>query len=172
MKVKTYGVYELTEWHGKVKAGSLEVRVSFTGGTSSPSGAQPAYFVTKDPITQFVIENSKEFKSGFITLTMSQDVPGTHPRMAVPKLVPSPVPSNVPSSEADLSDTSDISDPSDNSDPSDPSETAGLTQMEFACNDDARDYLMEHFGFVRSKLHTQAEMIEAGKSKGVEIHFV
>lgn len=40
MKVKTYGVPDLTEWHGKVKAGTLEVSVSFTGGTASPSGAQ------------------------------------------------------------------------------------------------------------------------------------
>lgn len=84
MIVKTYGVPDLTEWHGKLKAGSLEVKVSFTGGTASPSGAQPAYMVTKDPITQFVIEHSKEFKSGFIILVMSQNIPGTHPRMAIP----------------------------------------------------------------------------------------
>lgn len=51
----------------------------------SPSGAQPAYFVTKDPITQFVIENSKEYKNGFIYLEMSQEKPGEHPRMAVAK---------------------------------------------------------------------------------------
>lgn len=86
MKVKTYGVPGLTEWHGKIKAGSLEVSVSFTGGTASPSGAQPAYFMTKDPIVQFVIENSKEFKNGFIILVMSQEVAGNHPRLAVPKV--------------------------------------------------------------------------------------
>ncbi len=90
MIVKTYGVPDLTEWHGKLKAGSLEVKVSFTGGTASPSGAQPAYMVTKDPITQFVIEHSKEFKSGFIILVMSQNIPGTHPRMAIPKPQPQP----------------------------------------------------------------------------------
>ena len=85
MKVKTYGVPELTEWQGKLKAGSIEVNVLFTGGTASPSGAQPAYFVTKDPITQFVIENSKEFKDGFIILMMQTELPGVHPRMAIPK---------------------------------------------------------------------------------------
>ena len=62
MQVKTYGINGLTEWHGDIKAGSISVRVSFTGGTASPSGAQPAYYMTKDPITQFVIENSNEFK--------------------------------------------------------------------------------------------------------------
>ena len=85
MQVKTYGINGLTEWHGDIKAGSISVRVSFTGGTASPSGAQPAYYMTKDPITQFVIENSNEFKSGFIHLEMSHEIPGEHPRMAVPK---------------------------------------------------------------------------------------
>lgn len=85
MKVKTYGISGLTEWHGKIKAGNLEVSVSFVGGTASPSGAQPAYYMTKDPIVQFVIENSEEFKSGVIELHMSQDVSGDHPREAKPK---------------------------------------------------------------------------------------
>lgn len=84
MKVNTYGINGLTEWYGDLKSGSISVKVSFVGGTASPSGAQPAYFVTKDPITQFVIENSKEFKSGFIHLEMSQEIPGNHPRMAIP----------------------------------------------------------------------------------------
>ena len=87
MKVKTYGISGLTEWHGKVKAGNLEVSVSFIGGTASPSGAQPAYYMTKDPIVQFVIENSEEFKSGVIELHMSQDVNGDHPREAKPKQI-------------------------------------------------------------------------------------
>ena len=87
MKVKTYGIYSLTEWHGKVKAGTIEVNVSFVGGTACPSGSQPAYMVTKDPITQFVIENSKEFKDGFIVLVMCEEIGGNHRRMAVPKPV-------------------------------------------------------------------------------------
>lgn len=87
MKVKTYGIYSLTEWHGKVKAGTIEVNVSFVGGTASPSGSQPAYMVTKDPITQFVIENSKEFKDGFIVLVMCEEIGGNHRRMAVPNPV-------------------------------------------------------------------------------------
>lgn len=87
MKVKTYGIYSLTEWHGNVKAGTIEVNVSFVGGTASPSGSQPAYMVTKDPITQFVIENSKEFKDGFIVLVMCEEIGGNHRRMAVPKPV-------------------------------------------------------------------------------------
>ena len=75
----------MSERHGKLKVGSIETNVSFVGGTASPSGSQPAYMTTKDPIAQFVIENSREFKSGFIILLLTQEVAGVHPRMAVPK---------------------------------------------------------------------------------------
>lgn len=85
MKVKTYGIPGLSEWHGKLKVGTIESNVSFVGGTASPSGSQPAYMTTKDPITQFVIENSKEYKDGFIILMLTQEMAGVHPRMAVPK---------------------------------------------------------------------------------------
>lgn len=85
MVIKTYAIHGLSEWHGDIKAGAISVRVSFTGGTASPSGAVPAYYMTKDPVTQFVIENSKEFKSGFIRIEMQQTIAGEHPRMAVVK---------------------------------------------------------------------------------------
>lgn len=85
MVVKTYGIRGLSEWYGTLKAGSLSVDVAFTGGTASPSGARPAYMVEKDPVKQFVIEHSKEFKDGFIYIEMKQETPGNHPRQAVAK---------------------------------------------------------------------------------------
>lgn len=88
MLIKTYGINGLAEWYGKLTVGTISVDVAFTGGTASPSGARPAYMVVKDPIKQFVIENSKEFKSGFIHLEMQQEVAGSHPRQAVPKDAP------------------------------------------------------------------------------------
>ena len=84
MLVKTYGINGLSEWYGKLSAGTLTTNVAFTGGTVSPSGAQPAYMVVKDPIQQFIIEHSKEFADGFIHLEMQQEAPGVHPRMAMP----------------------------------------------------------------------------------------
>ena len=47
-----------------------------------------------------------------------------------------------------------------------------MTQVEFSCNDDARDYLEQNFGFIRSKLRNREDILNAGKSKGVEILFV
>lgn len=148
MKVKTYGVPGLTEWHGKVRAGSIEVSVSFTGGTASPSGAQPAYYMTKDPIVQFVIENSKEFKSGFIIVVMSQDIAGEHPRMAIPKNARG----NAGESNATKAETAE--------------KTLTLT---FSFNDEAKDYLVDNFGAVRTKIMTRQQIEDFAKGKGISI---
>lgn len=190
MKIKTYGVPGLTEWHGKVKAGSIEVAVSFTGGTASPSGAQPAYYMTKDPIVQFVIEHCKEFRDGFIILVMSQDMPGQHPRMAVPKPktkpkdTPTPNPSNTddnsdpdtqsvktseeqqPTSEQDLQDGGDVN--------ADGSDGADCNKVEVADKNEAIEYLKEHFAdknYTATSLRTKAAFDAACKECGVEFVF-
>ena len=166
MKVKTYGVPGLTEWHGKVKAGSIEVEVSFRGGTASPSGAQPAYFVTKDPITQFIIENSKEYKNGFIILVMQQEAPGEHPRMAVPK----PKPAVEKASET----VSDKNEPAE-----EPKENAAAVEepvpgtpeaITVADKYDAIEYLKEHFpdkNYTSSGLRAKTAFEAACKECGV-----
>ena len=149
MKIKTYGINNLSEWHGEVKTGSISVRVSFTGGTASPSGAQPAYMVTKDPITQFVIENSKEFKDGFIHLEMSQDMPGEHHRMAVPKNIPTT--NNEPQS---------VTIPQSTEEPQ-------SNKVEVTDWDDARDYLAEHCGVLRSTMRSKSKVLEAAKENNI-----
>jgi hypothetical protein len=185
MKVKTYGVPDLTEWHGKVKAGSLEVSVSFTGGTASPSGAQPAYFMTKDPIVQFVIENSKEFKNGFIILVMSQEIAGEHRRMAIPKPAPA---ANQPVKEETITPVAPA--PSQEPAPAEdntPDENAQEEETGEPAQDDAEDgairvadkseaieYLKEHFadkGYTATKLRTQGAFDAACKECGVEFVF-
>lgn len=157
MKVKTYGVPELTEWHGKIKAGSLEVAVSFTGGTSSPGGAQPAYFVTKDPITQFIIEHSNEFKNRFIILLMSQDVPGQHPRAAVPKAKAAPKDEDENPKKEDKKD----------------GETDTVT-VEVPDKTDAVEYLKEHFpdrGYTQTQLRTKTAFEAACQECKVKFMF-
>lgn len=197
MKVKTYGIYSLTEWHGKVKAGTIEVNVSFVGGTASPSGSQPAYMVTKDPITQFVIENSKEFKDGFIVLVMCEEIGGNHRRMAVPKpVVEQPKTDDAPTTQqqgteepktetpaADATGTVDDADenPSDEGegveggiDPADGTVTAdGKRIVEVTDIDDARDYLVDEYGIARSSLRSNVSVHRAAEEhnivfKGIE----
>lgn len=146
MKVNTYGIYGLTEWQGKLKAGNIEVNVAFAGGTASSTGAQPAYFVTKNPITQFVIENSKEFKSGFIHLEMSQEIEGVHPSVAMPKAAPAKE-TVAPESE-----------------------TASVETIKVADKSEAVEWLKERFpdeGYTSVKLRSMSAVNEAAKKHGV-----
>lgn len=173
MEIKTYGVYGLTEWHGKVKAGTLEANLSFVGGTSSPSGSQPAYMVTKDPITQFVIENSKEYKSGFISLVMRQVLPGTHMRIATHK----PVPDSDEQANEHLPEETETMKPAVDVETPTP-ETCieqgerGFTEVEFSTNQEAKDYLTKTFGVKGGLMRTRAEIIAVGETYGVKIIFV
>lgn len=175
MEIKTYGVYGLTEWHGKVKAGTIEVKVSLVGGTSSPSGTQPAYMVTKDPVVQFVIENSKEFKSGFIRLVMKQELPGTHKRIAVHKPVADDATRTISASVENGSSTDgttteaspEVTEEADGK----ADEATTPTEVEFSTNQEAKDYLANTFG-VKGALKTRAEIIAVGETYGVKITFV
>lgn len=186
MKVKTYGVPGLTEWHGKLKAGSIEVSASFVGGTASPSGAQPAYFMTKDPIVQFVIEHSKEYKSGFIILVMSQDVAGEHPRMAVPK--PAPVPETpapvaegtvtptTPAEETPAEEVRPTGETQDETlqDDGNGGDDADGNNVKVADKNEAIEYLKEHFAeknYTATSLRTKTAFEAACKECGVEFVF-
>lgn len=183
MKVKTYGVPGLTEWHGKLKAGSIEVSASFVGGTASPSGAQPAYFMTKDPIVQFVIEHSKEYKSGFIILVMSQDVAGEHPRMAVPKPAPvpetpapvvkEPVTPTTPAEETPAEAEQPTGETQDETLQGD-GEDADGGKIKVADKNEAIEYLKEHFAeknYTATSLRTKTAFEAACKECGVEFVF-
>lgn len=189
MKVKTYGVPGLTEWHGKVRAGSIEVQVSFKGGTASPSGAQPAYLTTKDPITQFVIENSKEFKRGTIVLMMQQDVPGEHPRMAVPKPAPAPKEDENPKGDANDGNAvvqepeqPEVAEPSqgDSADSQAAADSQGevaddgLQTVTVADKGDAVEWLKEHYpdkGYTATNLRTKAAFEAACVECGVKFEY-
>lgn len=165
MKVKTYGINGLTEWHGDVKAGAISVRVSFTGGTASPSGAQPAYFMTKDPITQFVIENSNEFKSGFIHLEMMHELPGEHHRMAMPKEQPEPAAEAKPAEAKPAETAEEVVEESSESD----SETAA-TVIKVSDKAEAVEWLKEHYpdkGYTGFKLRGKEAFESACKENNV-----
>lgn len=162
MKVKTYGIPGLSEWHGKVKAGSIAINVSFTGGTASPSGAQPAYFMTKDPITQFVIENSKEYKQGFIILVMQQEAPGDHPRMAVPKTRAKKQP--ISAEEPETSEDEVVANET-------PKAETTAQKIEVPGLEEAKAYLVENFGISRTKLRSRKQIEDTAAANGIEFIF-
>lgn len=73
---KTYAIYNLTEKHTSFFLGKTRVQVSFTGGIVTKKGVTPATFTTEDPVVQFAIENSADFKKGTITLRSKYPMQG------------------------------------------------------------------------------------------------
>ena len=74
-KRKTYGVSGYMEWVALIECGKATVKVHFSGGSLTGYGVTPAEFTTQNPMTQALIENSKEFKSGKIFLL--REIEGT-----------------------------------------------------------------------------------------------
>lgn len=75
VKRKTYGVSGYMEWVALIECGKATVKVHFSGGSLTGYGVTPAEFTTQNPMTQAIIENSKEFKSGKIFLL--REIEGT-----------------------------------------------------------------------------------------------
>lgn len=58
-----------------IECGKATVKVHFSGGSLTGYGVTPAEFTTQNPMTQAIIENSKDFKSGKIFLL--REIEGT-----------------------------------------------------------------------------------------------
>lgn len=170
MTIKTYAIHGLSEWHGDIKAGAISVRVSFTGGTASPSGALPAYFMTKDPVTQFVIENSKEYKNGFISLEMQQTIAGEHPRMATHKPTPAEVAGSVTPESDEAEEVAEETSETAAAETEKAEAEDNGNVVKVATKGDAVEWLKEHYpeeGYTSVKLRGKA-FDEACKKHGVE----
>lgn len=63
------------EWVALIECGKATVKVHFSGGSLTGYGVTPAEFTTQNPMTQAIIENSKEFKRGKIFLL--REIEGT-----------------------------------------------------------------------------------------------
>ena len=74
-KRKTYGVSGYMERVALIECGKATVKVHFSGGSLTGYGVTPAEFTTQNPMTQAIIENSKDFKSGKIFLL--REIEGT-----------------------------------------------------------------------------------------------
>ncbi len=203
----TYGVYHLVEWIAVLSLGKAKVKVQFTGGATTTQGVTPATYTTADPVVQFAIERSPEFRRGKIKIIRSCDLGGeveigrNLSRMGSVSDVAAGNPGGaevakpveeihapevmdehqhmteaVGRSEDDCfqgDDTGGVSSSSAAASSSDDSDAASdMVQVEFSCNDDAKDYLEQTFGFVRSKLRNREDIVKAARSKGVEIIFV
>lgn len=77
--IKTYGIDGLLEWYGTVSFGTMSMKVAFTNGSVTAYGVSPASFTTTDKLTQFVIENSEDFKNHRIRIVRSAVIEAEEP---------------------------------------------------------------------------------------------
>lgn len=180
----TYGVSGMMEYQAVVKVGKKNVSINFSDGSISAMGTNPATFTTDNIIIQNAIEASSDFKRGRISIVRSIDLAEELP---IYRNAPTPAPkpakheetnSEEPTGqeqtaeEAPEETAEEIAEETVAETPEAAEEPANLTQVEFSCNDDAKDYLEQNFGLIRSKLRNREDIVNAGKQHGVEILFV
>lgn len=148
-------------------------------------GVTPATYTTSSFLIQQAIENSNEFKRGRIrivrTIELDEEIHIERPKPATAiaeRRNPAPAPTAEaekvpePTEEAEAAEVNAEDGATSEEQPEESAPTAPLTQVEFSCNDDAKDYLEQTFGYVRSKLRNREDIINAGKAHNVEIIFV
>lgn len=151
MKIKTYGINGLLEWHGTLHTGNTRMNVSFRGGTVTGYGVAPAMFTTKDEFTQYVIENSEQYKKKRIFLVRERVVPGTENTQTqkpqeTEEVVDTPVTVDSPSTEADAEE-----------------KTVEVTDW-----DDAREYLANNCGVARRYMRSHAAVLQYAAENNVK----
>lgn len=179
----TYGVSGMMEYQAIIRFGKNTLKVTFTGGSMNAIGVTPATFTTNNFLIQQAIENSNEFKRGRIRhvkvveldeeLRIERAKPAT---VAVPQNIaeaPStPNAESVNIVEDTKGEIIEQTAPTTEPLPEKQENVATMTQVEFSCNDDAKDYLEQTFSCIRSKLRNREDIINAGKAHNVEIIFV
>lgn len=190
---KTYGIKGYMEYQAVIKVGKSRMKVAFSDGSMTAMGVEPCTFTTESYMIQHAIENSAEFKRGLIYIVNSTTLDGKveierrspRPTVASVKPYPKAIPEIASSAESEekpamvavATDEGVVEMPIEEVWPSKSEEGettdegATLTHVEFASNDEAKDYLEQNFGYVRSKLRNRESIIAAGKASGVEIVF-
>ena len=175
---KTYGIRGFMEYQAVIKIGRTKMKLQFSDGTVSAMGENPATYTTDNYMIQHAIENSVEFGRGLIEIVRTTDL-GEEVKIERGKkesaLHPGELGEQAPAgSEAGASAGPGAQElPGVNPEAGASAEPAGaLNVMEFASNDEAKDYLEQNFGLVRSKLRNRDDICKAGLAHGVEIKFV
>lgn len=170
----TYGVTGMMEYQAVIKMGRSQMKVTFTDGSATGYGMNPAMYTTDNLMVQKAIENSEHFKSGRIHIVNSTDLDEEVQVISNPKHEPTPTTEPKEEPEAPAEGNAEESTEAEE-EPEAPvvtePEKKPVTEMEFDNNDDAKDYLEQTFGCVRSKLRNRADIIAAGEANGVSISF-
>lgn len=177
----TYGVSGMMEYQAVIKVGKNNMKVLFTEGSVSAMGVNPASFTTENFMVQHAIENSTDFKRGRIkvvsTIELKEELRiernSVKPAADVPSHNAAPIPAEGTDAPVKEGENAPDTQTDNEAEEEDNGEIApATTQVEFSCNDDAKDYLEQTFGFVRSKLRNRDDIVAAGKAHGVDIIFM
>lgn len=135
---KTYGINGLLEWHGLVESHGVKMKVDFTNGSATAYGVAPATFTTTDALTQYILENSEQFKKGKIQLLRSYVIEADANAKAEEK----------PKAEEKAEEK--------------------LVEVKVNCVEDAKEYLITNFGIASNKLRSRAQVENSAKQNGVK----
>jgi hypothetical protein len=161
MKQKTYGVNGKMEWLPMIKIGNRKMQIPFLHGITSGSGRIPASFTTKNPIIQFGIEQSVYFKEGVIHIEKVLDITDHKAKVSAP----------VTQKSADKVATTDQAGSSDtdekDADAKSTSESTDGNIVEVESIADAKDYLVEKFGYKAGDLQDKKQIENAAKNENI-----
>lgn len=188
-KRKTYGVSGYMEWVALIECGKATVKVHFSGGSLTGYGVTPAEFTTQNPMTQAIIENSKEFKSGKIFLLreiegtgkFKEFVRGQHANEGNHLGGQAATASAIAGTALDADGTSKTpaAASADDEESTDDTEAETVEDSEATVTadgkaiidvtdlDDARDYLCENFGIARSSLRSNVSVPRAAEEHNI-----
>ena len=177
------------EWVALIECGKATVKVHFSGGSLTGYGVTPAEFTTQNPMTQAIIENSKDYKSGKIFLLreiegtgkFKEFVRGQHAHEGNHLGGQAATASSIAGTALDAGGTSKTPtvEPTDDEEPTDDSETETVEDIEATVSsdgkaiidvtdlDDARDYLCENFGIARSSLRSNVSVYRAAEEHNI-----
>lgn len=189
-KRKTYGVSGYMEWVALIECGKATVKVHFSGGSLTGYGVTPAEFTTQNPMTQAIIENSKEFKSGKIFLLreiegtgkFKEFVRGQHANEGNHFGGQAATASAIAGTALDDKSGGVETPPHKESEGSEENGTEGgmieaegeetvtaegKAIIDVSDIDDARDYLCENFGIARSSLRSNVSVYRAAEEHNI-----
>lgn len=152
----TYGVRGMMEYQSVIRIGRATLKVLFTDGSMTSLGQNPAKYTTSDFLVQRAIESSADFRRGRITVlsSMELDEDVRIERNASGALRAEEAPVAEGAAEAAEMDGG-----------------AEAPEVEFATNQEAREYLLRAFG-VKASCKTRAEIVALGERLGVRVSFM
>lgn len=173
---KTYGVYNIIEWHAIIKAGKATVKVPFSGGAMTTQGVTPATFTTSNPVVQLAIERSPAFESGKIKLIKTYP---TNEEVAVERNPEACQKANLEATKAKEAKEAGAAEAAEQSPKEAEADASAQVQKDEAgavvkvsCERDAAEYLRDHYGIALSKLRYKSNIAAAAEQYGVTFEYI